>query len=264
MIFASLFVAMILPFSGMDFASAQKTGETITDNGKQKVTDDQRTYDFLENLMQPGEYVKEKKTNENKDARMTNIVTELGNEKYLLHSEFEYDGEIIDEQLVILTQNDDGSINMKNIKAGLNVDFYKSDRTIQTELSEFVDQLIPYVFAGSGSSDGSGAVIQLYDSKYGTLGNLKLSDSYSGCGGPMNNALMSATVTPVIVDVSWGADYFYWHWCIIPRQFSDGKVTSEGKKYYFDESERKGYHAFTHSGGENYYSAGVSFYYGTW
>ena len=262
-LFASLIVAMILPFSGMQgiaFADADKK--------KQVVTDEPETYDYLKKLMKDtGTYVKEKKTKDNKDAKNTDTVKKINSKKYEINSVFVYEGEVVNDQTIVLTKNKDGSINMINEKHDFDVDFYKSDKTIQTVLSngisKLINKLLPQVFAGSGNSNGSGGNIALYDSEYGTPGTLYLSDAYTGCY-PLTQGDFEATVSSTVVDVNWQAHPFYWHWCIIPHEFSDGEAQYGTSEYDFGMSERTGSHAFTHSGGTTWYSVSVDFFYGSW
>lgn len=254
-LFAALIVAMVIPTTGMQTAAFG-----ASDDKKQKVTDDPVMYDYLKDLMQSGKYVKEKKTNDGKDAKSTNTVEKLGNKKYQVNAVFEYEGEIVNDQTLILTKNSDGSINMINEAQGFNVDFYKSDKTT---LTGFLNSLLPEAFAGSGNSNGSGGNIFLYDVEYGTPGTLYLSDGYSGCY-PLTQGEFEATVSSTVVDVTWQAHPFYWHWCVQPHQFDNGSADSEGSAYNFGMSERTGFHSFSHSGGTNYYSATVEFNYGSW
>lgn len=176
---------------------------------------------------------------------------------------FEHLGKIVNDQTIIVTQKDDGSVNMINEKEGFNVDFYKSGKSILDvnfmEVNVPHTSLIPETL-GSGYSDFSGARISLYDSEYGTPW-IDLEDSYSGCVGA-NYGEFTASVSSYQTYLSWSGNQFYFHWCINGHEFDRGQATHEGNTHYFNT--RAGTHNFNHSGGTGTYSVDLSLTYGSW
>ena len=235
-----------------------------------EIVKDSTMLNFLNELVVDDGVTVKSKTVDSNVISVTSDVQTVSEDKYQVHITGTEDGNTTNDQTIIITKNSDGSVNMINERHGFNVDFYPSDETPQNEptdvVSEFINLLLPQVFAGSGSSNGSGARIDLYDSDYRSDGTtvINLSDSYSGCLG-LNQGDFSASVYTYTTNVNWDANLSYWDWCINNHTFDRLDVTHEGlSNKYTGTSQRTSSDKFNHSGGSGNFSVDINMYYGSW
>lgn len=178
-------------------------------------------------------------------------VKEISENKYKLKSTLMANGELENEENVIIIDNQDNTYQIINKKHGINETFTTVE-PISTE--------------GSGSSDLGGARIDLYDSQYGYGPDLE--DEYGGCYFgqiPINYA-------DVWVDIDadngysyadWNIHNYYNHWCFITHYFDSAEIIHEGGTYNITASGF-GEHTFSHSGGWSTYTVELDVIYGNW
>jgi hypothetical protein len=260
---ASMLIALaIMPIQ----SNALAISPTLADK-----VEDSTMVDFLNNLVATtGSTVKSKTLQDSTVVSVTNDVQIISENKYQVHILGTENGKTVNDQTIIITNNADGSINMINEKMGYNIDFHKAtgNNVLKNGINEIA---VSYAIGGpetlgSGSSNGSGARIDLYDSDYRSDGTtpLYLSDSYSGCLGA-NAGSFSGAVYQYSTSVSWNGNLSYWDWCINPHTFDRLDVTHEGSTHYYDgESYRISNDTYNHSGGSGTYSVDINMYYGAW
>lgn len=239
-LFASLIVAMILPFSGMNYAEAEKSTNIIYDPSVVK---------YIKKVIAQTEKTVEEKTIDGQIIKVTTKVKQINDDTYKVRTIVKTDGVKTLSSGTKITVIDDSTYKIVNKKQGI--------KQIFTDVSQGA--------TGSGHSDYSGANINLYDRETGTPNTLRLQDNYSGCT-VVNQADFEAIIRPNTVDVNWKAHPFYAHWCFIPHQFESAEIQYGTDVYYINgQTERNGYHAFTNShGGTTWYSVSANFVYGAW
>jgi len=242
-LFASLIAAMILPFSGMQFAEAK------TNN----ISDTSMVEFIIETIQNEGTTVTEKII-EGKTYTVTKIVTQIQDDKYRVINKLAIDGELQSKDRFKITENDDGTYNLYSKKLGI-------DETFTREL--------PFSTLGSGYSSYTGASIVLNDSETGTASTVNLYDSFSACS-TLNQGVMEGEVTPSVVDVTWEASPVYMHYCFWQHQWEHGYVEYENETHQLvsepNHSDRRSSHAFSHSNGSSSatYEVTAMFFYGEW
>ncbi len=238
-LFAGLISVMILPFSVMDYASAQT-----------QATYDPAVVDYIEKLISTTGKNTEQKIIDGKIIAVTTKTKQLSDTQYKIKTTTVIDDTLEASETFRITLNDDGTYALKNKK--LDIDETFTDREEQR------------VKRGSGNSDIRGAAISLYDKDYGTPNTLKLHDGYSECSN-LNQAVFDATVKPNVVDVNWEASPFYLHWCFVPHEWEDGYIQYGTTKHNLtsdsNHSDRHGSYAFTNfDGGNSWYSVTAKFF----
>ena len=262
-LFASLIATVTLPFSVMEFAEAEKTNGT-TD--KQKVNEP-KIKQLLKKIVK--ETGKTREFHQLRDGSIATIdydVKKVNDQSYTVHLIAELKSQIINEQNFVVTNNPDSSVNMRNDAVGIDVDFIGKD-TVPITNSAFQITMPSNVAGkvlGSGSSSGSGARIDLYDSGVKQPDQvLNLDDSYSGCLGTNAGSFDAQVFVDLVTWVDWDANSTYWHWCISPYSYNGGEIIHEGKKKKLSSSETSG-RWITSNTGTNPYSVEVEYTYGSW
>ncbi|MDH3277160.1 MAG: hypothetical protein OEL77_02885 [Nitrosopumilus sp.] len=238
LVFASLIAAMILPFSDMSMASAENSNTA---------TYDPIVATYLNTVLSASEPIVKYNTVGGTDYVETITVDQINSKVFQIETIIEANGEVDNVENVIVILHKDGTYQIINTKHGINERFTTVDDGISTR--------------GSGSSDGSGARIDLYDSAYGV--NVGLDDSYSACWA--QSADFDGTV-----DGDNGFSYFdtnmsdyYNHLCFITHYWDRANLVHEGSTHYFNDSGYE-YVTFTHGGGLGTYTADMTVYYGNW
>ena len=183
---------------------------------------------------------------------VTTKVKQVGNYMYGVETITHIDGEKKFHQLFNITSSTNGTYNMVNSDLGIN--------------ETFTDQRpLGVSGVGSGTSSLIGARIDLSDRKFTAPHIVKLHDEHSGCF-PLNWAEFQAMIRPNIIDVTWDANPFYMHWCLVPHEFDHGKIQHGTDVYYLDgHGDRRSSHAFTNSYNEaTWFSIKADFVYGSW
>ena len=236
-LFAGLIAAMILPFSGMQFATAEE-----------QTTHDPKMVDYLTSTIQKIGKSVEEKTIDGKTYTVSKVVTQLDDNTYRITNKIFIDNVLQSSEVFQIIQNNDDSISLINKNLGI-------DETFTKEISVL----------GSGYSSYSGAVIVLNDSEYGTPGTLYLYDNYNECYS-INQGVMEATVRADTIDVTWEGSPAYLHYCFYPHQFEHGFVQYESEVYTLSTQEdRRSSHTFTNTqGGDATYEVDLMFFYGAW
>lgn len=240
-LFAGLIAAMILPFSMVDYAQAQKA------------TYNPDMVSYLTEVMATDGTMIQEKTLDEKTYKVKKNVTLKNNGNYKVVNSVFIDGEKITKEVFVIKPNEDGTITLVN----------KGQDTSET----FTDVEGPTT-RGIGYSSPSGAAIVLNDGETGTPYTVNLYDSFNACWN-FNQAVMEADVKTSVVDVNWEASPFYLHSCFQPHQWEHGFVEFDGSTYQLDsgnnQSDRKSSHAFTNTiGGNAYYEVEAMFFYGAW
>ena len=121
---------------------------------------------------------------------------------------------------------------------------------------------------GSGSSDTSGAKVDLYDSGYKptTDETLHLEDSYDQCNGIRDYTVSaSVTGTSYTTTVYWDSDLFYFHWCIMDYYVDHGKVSLQGNSHEWSGTYyRADSHEFLHGSNTGTFRVEADTWYGSW
>lgn len=240
-LFASLIAAMILPFSGMQFATAEE--QTIADT---------KMVEYLTKTIQKTGKNIEEKTIEGKTYTVSKVVTQLEDNKYRVANKVFIDSVLQSSEVFQIIQNDDDTISLINKNLEINETFTKETITEQ----------------GAGYSSYSGAAIVLSDSEYGTPGTLYLYDNYNECYS-INQGVMETTIRSDTIDVTWEGSPAYLHYCFYPHSWERGYVQYESQVYDLvsdsDQSDRKSSHVFTNTqGGDATYEVDLMFFYGAW
>lgn len=242
-LFASLIAAMILPFSGMQFAAADTN----------EIYDPSMVEYLLMITQQNGNYIEEKTLDED-TYTVTKNIKQVGNHIYKVINEVAVNNEQITSDQFIIIKTSDTSLTLVNVQEGTQ--------------EKFTSETDDFSIYGTGNSNFNGAAIQLHDKEYGTPGTLYLYDNYNGCGG-FNQAVMEATVRSNTIDVTWEASPFYNHYCIYPHEWEDGYVQYGTAKHYLysepNHDDRRSSTTFTNThGGTTWYSVTAYFSYGGW
>lgn len=95
----------------------------------------------------------------------TNTVTPTGNNTYIVQSIAAHRGVTINNETITVTKNADNTIHMINEKHGFNVVFGHKDSSNFDEYIQIRNSITIHP-SGSGSSDISGARVDLYDTGY--------------------------------------------------------------------------------------------------
>lgn len=253
------------------FIPMQQHTFAIGDDLSQRV-DEPEMVDFLNDMVKDtGRTVKTHALKDSSSVTITNDVQLLKENSYEVHSVVTYLGKVINDETIIITQNDDGTIKMVNEKQGFNVVFSKSGKSVLEnglrKISVSYTPIMPQPF-GSGSSDVSGARVDLYDSGYKATAAelLYLEDSYVQCGG-LRDYTTNATVqgTDYSTTAYWDSDQFYFHWCIMGHDVDHGVIYFQGNTYNWSGSyNRASSHVFSHGSNTGTFTLEADTYYGNW
>ena len=242
----------------------------ISEDISQRVNEP-KMVDFLDNMVkETGTTVTTHPIENSTSVTITNNVARLSDNAYEVHSLATYQGNTINDETVIVTQNDDGTVKMVNERRGFNVVFSKSDNdAIQNGQSGISVSGAPPALhpLGRGSSDTAGAKVTLRDEGYKLTfeEQLNLEDTYSQCG--LRDYETHATVhgNDYSTRVFWSADLFYFHWCLVGHTVDHGKISFEGESHnwsgtYYREAD----HTFTHGSNTGQFTLDAEIWYGDW
>lgn len=255
-----LMTILFVPLAQNSFAASTFGADKIADTSM---------VNFLNSVVEETGEKTKSQTLDDTTVSVTNTVSKLSENSYQVDIVGTENGKTTNDQTIIVTQNDDGSVNMINEKMGFNVDFYKSSQNTLVDQSSTIKA--SYSIGGpqplgSGSSDNSGARIDLYDSGYRSSGTsiINLDDDYSGCASA-HTGEFDASVYTSTTFVDWDGSLLYWNWCINPHTFDNVDVTHEGSTHnYSGTSYRDSTDTYNHSGGSGTFSVEVDMYYGSW
>lgn len=242
-----LLAAVLLIPPGIRSATAQQPPPAIYDPV---------VYDYLGELMSEIGQKTETKTVGNQTMSVTTIVAQGSNDsRYKVKMITSLNDEEVSRESFKVINVTAGTYKLVNKNLGINQMF----TNVQPEVTG----------KASVGSNLYGARIDLYDREYGSPGTLGLYDNHAACGAHdhwLNYGEFEAFVRTSTVDVTWNAAPFYFHWCIVPHEFDNGKVKYGTTTITLDaQSERHGSHAFTnYDGGTSWYSVEVDFVYGSW
>ncbi len=260
----ALILCMLATFA---MASVQYTAAISSDTPQH--VDDSRMVTFLDNVIdKTGTTITEHTLDDSSVVTVTNTVTPTGSNTYIVQSIAAYRGVTINNETITVTKNADNTIHMINEKHGFNVVFGRGDSSgfnehgqIQVRNSKTIHPL------GSGSSDISGAKVDLYDSGYKATWEelLRLEDRYEQCN--LRDYETSAVVlgNDYWTTVHWNFDQFYFHWCILGHSVDNGEISFQGNTYEWSgSSNRADYRDFSHGSNTGSFRVEADAWYGSW
>ncbi len=240
-LFASLMVAMILPFSGMDFAEAKKAGETQKklDEKFTKISDvySSDKMNYVQNIISETGVTKTSKNLENGDIATQKITVKKNDEnsfkvtdKVKLHT---LSGNTeVSEVKYVVTVLDDGSLNVVVPEAQSSSG---KNKGLEFNLRSDAKNIIP-------DADALLGTIRLTATDSANIQNnhVTFSDSATQNCGVLGISTMSmyGSADAITVGEYWrsinaqAANALVWRdWCIIPHTYTGMTLTMAGSSY---------------------------------